>query len=248
MTSTSAESGNGPRKRRAVRKILIGIGLLLALILVAGAVMVGPYLFERNAYEGVPSIEARADYRDPALMQAAWSMPVARAYRAGGFEYQDNPSFCGPTSIANLLRSLGRPTDQHQVIDGTNYEPWFGVLLGGLTLDELADLLAQRLDRPVATVRNPTLDAFRRHLARANDPDVRLIVNFHRGPLFGRGLGHFSPVLAYLPDRDLVLVGDTNRDYRPFLVGSELLWRAMNTVDSDSGRPRGLLVVTGSSR
>jgi hypothetical protein len=68
-------------------------------------------------------------------------------------------------------------------------------------------------------------------------------VNFHRGPLFGIGHGHFSPILGYLADKDLVFVGDVNHDYMPFVVSSARLFDAMNTVDSASGLKRGFLVI-----
>jgi hypothetical protein len=87
------------------------------------------------------------------------------------------------------------------------------------------------------------LAEFRAAMISGNDPAKRLIVNFHRGPLFGRGAGHFSPILGYLPDRDLVFVGDVNGDYRPFLVDSERLWRAVTTLDGASGKARGLLII-----
>jgi len=77
-----------------------------------------------------------------------------------------------------------------------------------------------------------------------NDPHLRFVVNFHRGPLFGRGHGHFSPLLGYVADRDLVLVGDVNPAYRPFLVSTERLWRATDTIDDATGKKRGLAVLT----
>ena len=80
-------------------------------------------------------------------------------------------------------------------------------------------------------------------MALINNPRYRIIANFHRGPLFGRGHGHFSPLLAYLPDRDLVLVGDVNAAYRPFLVSTDRLWRAVDTVDPETGKKRGLAVL-----
>lgn len=44
-------------------------------------------------------------------------------------------------------------------------------------------------------------------------------------------------------DRDLVLVLDVNRDFRPWLVERERLYRALDTVDRASGKKRGLLLV-----
>ena len=226
-----------------LRRALLALGAVLAGLLVVAALRLGPLLLAPNDYAGVESIERRPDYRAPAAMRAARALPAARAYARAPWEFQHNQSFCGPASVANLLHSLGIPSSQEAVIDGTRYEPWFGVLAGGMTLDELADLLALRVHRPVHIVRAPGLAAFRALMASANDPDRRIIVNFHRGPLFGRGHGHFSPVLAYLADRDLVLVGDVNAAYRPFLTPADRLWRAAATIDAATGRPRGLLVV-----
>ena len=229
------------RRRLIVQRILIGLAALLTVALLFAAVTVGPLLFEPNPYKGIPSIEASIEYQSPNLLRQAWALPVASAYRRGGFEYQSNPSFCGPASVANVLRSLGKQTNQAKVIDETQFEPWFGILPGGLTLDELSELAAVRLGSKPYIVRDPSLEEFRAWLKRSNDSSYRIIANFHRGPLFGRGHGHFSPILGYLETEDLVLVGDVNRDYRPFLVSSERLWRGTDTVDRETGKERGLI-------
>jgi hypothetical protein len=98
----------------------------------------------------------------------------------------------------------------------------------------------------VTVHRDLDLDAFRTLVRRANDPSVRLVVNFHRGPLFGRGGGHHSPVGGYLEDEDLVFVLDVNDTYHPWLVPTERLFRAIDTVDSASGRKRGVVEISAS--
>lgn len=225
------------------RRALLGIaGVVLAGMLASGA-YVGSWLLEPNRYAAVQSIETEPTYRDPHLMTAAWQRPVASRYRDQPFEYQANPSFCGPASVADLLHSIGLPLSQDAVIAGTRYQPWFGILLGGLTLDQLGDVLRQKTARPVTVMRDLSLAQFRQELVHVNNLDRRYILNFHRGPLFGRGHGHFSPLIGYLPEQDLVLVGDVNPAYRPYLVSSERLWQAMNTVDDATSRKRGLLMV-----
>ncbi len=228
-----------------VRRLLPRLLAVLVLVLAGLGVAAWALIFRDDPrYASVASIERRADFRDPVLMRQGWALPVAVRYAALPYEYQDNPSYCGPTSVADVLHSLGQRTDQHRVIDGTRFEPAFGLLLGGLTLDQLADLLRQRSGHRVAVARPATLAGFRSLVARANDPGLREIVNFHRGPLFARGHGHFSPILGYLPARDLVFVGDVNRHYRPYLVPTERLWQAVATVDAATGRQRGVLVVS----
>jgi len=67
--------------------------------------------------------------------------------------------------------------------------------------------------------------------------------NFTRGPLFGTGGGHHSPIAGYLGDEDLVLVLDVNDKYGPWLVKAERLYDAMNTVDTGARKKRGLLLI-----
>lgn len=145
-----------------------------------------------------------------------------------------------PASLANVLHSLGRRTGQQAVLTGTAREDWFGVLPGGLTLDQLAEVARARVG-PTQTIRNAALAGFRARLHEVNNPGVRYIVNFHRGPLFARGHGHFSPIIAYLPERDMALVGDVNAAYQPFLVNAERLWAATRVLDPATDEPRGLL-------
>lgn len=223
--------------------LLRSLAILLVVLAGLAAFKIGPLLVAPNEYRHVTSIERMAEYRSPELMKAAWQLPVARLYARGAFEFQDNASYCGPTSVANLLRSTGVRLSQHDVLAETRHEPWFGVLIGGMTIDEVGDLLATRSGQRVEVVRDPSLAQFRALMMTANDPRYRIIANFHRGPMFGRGHGHFSPVLGYLAERDLVLVGDVNADYKPYLTPLVRLWQATDTVDSDTGKERGLLVV-----
>lgn len=142
------------------------------------------------------------------------------------------------------MRSFGTSASQDTVLDGLNVTTIFGLLPGGLTLDELSHIARARLKpREVIPRRPRTLAEFRLYLRRSNDPERRVIVNFHRGPLFGEGGGHHSPIGGYLAEEDLVLVLDVNREFRPWLVEPERLYEAVNTIDPSSKRARGLLVV-----
>ena len=228
-------------KLRARVAVLAGLS---AIILLAGAAwsmrdVLGP----DPRYESVASVEHTATFRNSVLLARAERLPVAVSYLRNGFEYQHNGSVCGPTSAADLLHSIGRKENQEDVIAAAGLHPVFGLIIPGLTLDEEASLLRRVSGSQVTLERGLDLREFRQVLASANDPRLRIIINFHRGPMFGRGSGHFSPVLAYRPDRDLVLVGDVNRNYGLYLVTGSRLFDAMNTIDSITGKKRGLLVV-----
>jgi hypothetical protein len=224
------------------RKVLLSIGLLLALG-VGGVAVLPPLLLGDGVdYSQVVSIERAHEYQDPALLERAWALPVAQVYHSG-IEFQRNPSVCGPTSLVNVMKSIGLSADQAHVLDGTNTRTVFGLLFGGVTLDKLAEITRQKTGRKVTVLRDLDLDTFRGHLRRANDLSVRYIANFYRGPLFGRGGGHHSPIAGYLAEEDLVLVLDVNKKYRPWLVKADRLLAAINTFDRMAHQKRGLLLI-----
>jgi hypothetical protein len=192
-------------------------------------------------FDGV-SIKAAPAYQDQALLQLAWNLPAARAF-GGRVEPQSNGSICGASSLANVERSFGLQSSEGGILHGTG-KCWFGsICLGGLTLDELAAVAGASTHHQVTVLRDLTYAQFREQLRHTNDPGQRTVINFHRGPLFGEGHGHFSPIGGFLEDRDLVFVLDVNDKFKPFLVDARRLFEAMDTIDSSSGKKRGLLAL-----
>lgn len=218
---------------------------LLAVVLGTSGMYVAPRLADGDAgrYAHVASLKHSREYQDPELLARAWAQPVGALYQRGGFQSQRNGSFCGPTSLANVLRSRGTPADQKDLLTDTGTLTLFGVLPSGLTLDRLAEIANKKTGLRVTVLRDLDLATFRQHVAASADPARRYVVNFHRGPLFGQGGGHHSPLGGYLADRDLVLVLDVNAQYAPWLVPTERLFQAVDTVDPATGRKRGLLLL-----
>jgi hypothetical protein len=225
-----------------VSKVFFSIGLAAALV--AGSVATLPRLLwgDPTDYSQVASIKEAREYQDPMLLGQAWTLPVAALYR-GNIEFQRNASVCGPASVVNVLRSLNQPGEQATVLEGSGISTVMGYLPGGVTLDQLAKIAHQKVSRKVTVLRDLTLVDFRHHLTLSNDPSRRYIVNFSRAPLFGKGDGHHSPIAGYLPESDLVLVLDVNERYGPWLVKSERLYEAMNTLDRSTRQKRGLLLI-----
>lgn len=168
---------------------------------------------------------------------------MAAIYRGTRLEWQKARALCGPTSIANALRSFGGEVDRATLLDGTGLTTFFGYRLAGMTLDQLADVVGAKSGRRATVLRDLGLEELRAHLARANDPPRRYIVNFHRGAAGGSGGGHHSPIGGYLAGADLALVLDVNRRVGPWLVSAERLHAGIDAVDPATGRRRGLLLI-----
>jgi len=224
------------------RKIVLGAAL--AALLLGGSAFVLPIFISEGQADGtrVVSIKETRDYQDPVLLEKAWTLPVASAYQAD-IEFQQNGSVCGPTSLVDVLHSLKQPGNQESILQGSGFSTVMGYLPEGLTLDQLADLARQKLHRKVTVLRDMDLAAFREQLSHVNDSARRYVINFSRGPLFGTGGGHHSPIAGYLDQEDLVLVLDVNKKYGPWLVKSDRLYEAMNGVDATAQKKRGLLLI-----
>ena len=81
--------------------------------------------------------------------------------------------------------------------------------------------------------------------ASVRAPDGPFVAcNYARGALGQTGTGHFSPVAAWHPARDLVLLLDVARfKYPPHWVPLPRLWAAMQATDPATTQPRGWLVL-----
>ncbi len=81
-------------------------------------------------------------------------------------------------------------------------------------------------------------------LQHLRDPRRKLVVNFHGLTLGTLTGGHFSPIAAYLPADDKVLILDTAaHKNEPFWIPLEDLYFAMMKIDAEAQRPRGWIRV-----
>jgi hypothetical protein len=195
------------------------------------------------------------------LPGSAVNSSVLRVF--GYFETESRLTFCGPTSLAIAMNSLGLndPTPPslfpyHLVTQGTVFTPanllvksYDEVDRSGLTLDQLARFAAN-LKLSASLLRAADLSAAdmrARLMAALGQSDSRVIVNFDRASLGQEGEGHFSPLVAYDPASDSFLILDVARyKYPPAWVNFTDLDIAMRTVDAASGLSRGALIVTRS--
>lgn len=223
------------------RRVAIIGGVVLLLLAVPASFVVRGMFFPPTF--AVESIANTSQYQDAALLEQAWALPVASTFKQR-VDFQPNGSICGPTSVANMFRSFDvQPSGVDAVLAGTGKCEPFRICWGGLTLDQLAELVRAKSQRTVTVLRGLNLKAFREELRETNNPLRRYIINFQRGLLFGKGVGHHSPIAGYLEAQDLVFVLDVNKKFGPWLAKSDRLFRAMDSLDSSSGKKRGMLRV-----
>lgn len=175
-------------------------------------------------------------------------------------ESQKNLAFCGPASIAATLNSLDIPRPaveqlypypfftQDNIFTPANQriKSYIQVSSHGMTLAELAAFM-NNLGVKARPYYADQMDLGQlRSLARTTlaNPQARIIVNYNRQPLGQAGTGHMSPLVAYDPGSDSVLLLDVAKfKYPPAWIALADLWAALRTVDPDSGKSRGLVVI-----
>ncbi|HIK04212.1 MAG TPA: phytochelatin synthase family protein [Trichormus sp. M33_DOE_039] len=180
------------------------------------------------------------------------------------FITQNNQAYCGVASIVMVLNSLGIPAPKapqyspYRVFTQENFfsnEKTQTVITSdkvsrqGMTLEELGGLLASyNVNVQVHHAGDSNLEDFRKMTAaNLKQPGNFVIVNYLRKEINQERGGHISPLAAYNEQTDRFLIMDVSRyKYPPVWVKTAELWKAMNTVDSVSGKTRGFVFVSKS--
>ena len=166
------------------------------------------------------------------------------------YQTQALKSYCGVASSAAVLTALGHNISQRDFFTdaATEVRPRWRVVLTGMPLDDLGALIAAHGAKVAVHHADSTDEASFRAVLTANlarEGDY-LIVNYQRETLGQDATGHISPLAAYDADSDRVLIMDTaSYKYPPTWVRVGSLFAAMNTVDSETGRTRGYVEVSG---
>lgn len=183
------------------------------------------------------------------------------------FLSQETQTFCGVASSTMVLNALV-PKDKRPVVPEWDPYPLFAqsvfftkeveeiaprevVLKQGMTLQQLGEVLRTfPVEVMVWHVSDKSETDFRENAKDALRGSAScLIVNYLRTSVEQKGGGHFSPLGAYHEKSDSFLVYDVARyKYPPSWVKTTDLWNAMNTIDSDSRKTRGYLLIMKLSR
>lgn len=176
------------------------------------------------------------------------------------FETQQNLAYCGVASMSMVLNAMQIPAPinrQFKRYPMFTQDNLFNkatdsildvdtITRRGMTLEQLGQLLAVH-GLPITTLHAGDIDVDRfRSLAVENlkQPNNFVLVNYLRKAIGQESGGHISPLAAYHSTSDSFLILDVSRyKYPPVWVSAEELWGAMNTIDSASGKTRGMVLV-----
>jgi hypothetical protein len=198
-----------------------------------------------------------------ALFQLALAQGTMNVYfrLAENYCTQGHPSFCSLGSLTMALNAL--LIDPRRIWQGV--WRWFDesmldccqgievTKLQGMTLAKVA-CLARCNAADVQLYYGPdrSVEEFRADIlasVSSTQPLQVMIVSYNRRTLGQSGSGHYSPIGGYEPKEDMVLVLDVARfKYPPHWVPLSLLYNALQDLDSDSGKPRGYLLLQATTR
>jgi len=177
------------------------------------------------------------------------------------FVTKKNPAYCGVASMVMVLNALAIPAPASPQLGNSHAFTQDNVFnermrqvrspteisLRGMTLEKLGQFLSTYPVRvEVHYASDMTLDEFR-YLSVQNlqQPNNVVTVNYLRQSIDQQRWGHISPIAAYNHQTDRFLILDVSRNkYPPVWVKAKQLWQAMATIDPESGKTRGLVLVS----
>lgn len=228
------------------------------------AVLLGLALTGAAAADGLPA--ATAD------TPVYWDTPAGRALRARipadadywqlvpNFAVQRTQSYCGVATAITVLNSLpvSKPVDPvyapYAYFTQNNFfTPAVTRIISaqtvaaqGVTREEMAHALGS-FGLHARAIPGDTFDddSLRRLLKSALGDDGQFVLaNYFRGTFGQVGGGHWSALAAYDAETDRVLILDVAKyKYAPGWVTLHALRLSISTLDTTSGKPRGLVIV-----
>eukprot|EP01135_Chromosphaera_perkinsii_P008454 Nk52_evm22s1360 gene=Nk52_evmTU22s1360 len=171
------------------------------------------------------------------------------------FRTQDEPAFCGLAALSMCLNTLnidpGRTWKgvwrwfDERMLDCC--EPIDKVEKVGITFSKVACLArcngANAIEKPGDQI---SFEEFKTDIIQCSQSvGTVLLLSYSRKTFMQTGDGHFSPSGAYDPETNMVLILDVARfKYPPHWVPLELLYKSIQTIDPDSGKCRGYMLLS----
>jgi hypothetical protein len=237
-----------------MKKALKLVAIVAAMAVALGSSGVAWYVFSAPSAQHLALAHDLIDGTSAQGQQLLAAAPAKTDYDQLNpyFVSQSRRAFCGVASsviVINAALHQQAPVTQETLFTraASSVRSELAVSFGGLTLDQLADIIrAYGLQVKVVHAAQSSLESFRDAAGiTLAEPSTFLIVNYDRATLEQEGAGHISPVGAYSPETDRILVLDVAAYKYPYTwIPASKLWNAVNTIDPDSGQTRGYLLVT----
>jgi glutathione-S-conjugate glycine hydrolase len=202
-----------------------------------------------------------------------WDTPEGRVLRARipadadywqlvpNFAVQETQSYCGVATAITVLNSLPikKPVDAAYApyayfTQGNFFTPAVSRIISaptvaaqGITREEMSRALASFGLRARSISGDALTDDSLRSLLKSalGDDGQFVLANYFRGTFGQVGGGHWSALAAYDATTDRVLILDVAKyKYAPGWVRLRVLRQSLATLDTTSGKPRGLVIVS----
>ncbi|KAF7728071.1 hypothetical protein EC973_006708 [Apophysomyces ossiformis] len=188
----------------------------------------------------------------------------------GNFTTQSEPAYCGPSScmFVPVVQKLTPKDDGKEI--GAGIQVTYDSLIktpynamdkdelleccsskedmkkNGITFDKFACLAKCHCDVTVKRSTDFTFEEFKKDVEQVTSrSDQFMVISFSRKTLGQTGDGHFSPIGAYNPATQMVLVLDTARyKYPSYWCSIETMYESMKPIDKETGRPRGYFLLS----
>uniref|UniRef100_A0A7I4Y6Q0 glutathione gamma-glutamylcysteinyltransferase n=1 Tax=Haemonchus contortus TaxID=6289 RepID=A0A7I4Y6Q0_HAECO len=173
---------------------------------------------------------------------------------ASQFRTQDEPAYCGPSTLVMVLNALEVDPGQVWKAPWRFYHesmldccvPLESIKKNGINLTQFVCLaICNRLhaEAHYGAENEDFLTGLRQDLLESVRGEGRVIVaSYDRSVLQQTGTGHFSPLAAFHTKSDRVLIMDVARfKYPPHWVELKQLQKAMCSIDPATGKPRGYI-------
>ena len=222
-------------------------------------------------------IQKLPEYQDSKYLRQVYKQASAKHYiEQDALMWQPREGYCGKTTLYCALASYSSvPRECLPEVTNQPVQPESFCSILKDTLSKSSQISPNNLGSSKDTNSIPNIEGevvsgrvpystFLRSIRRVRNDSERVVVNFHRGVLFGYNkktwwspghhimttlFGHFSPVIAVLEtesaDNPLVAIFDVNHKYGgTYLVPARRMYEAIHAPDVTTGRSRAMVVLT----
>ena len=185
-------------------------------------------------------------YQDKQLRKLVLNSKIGSLYR-DILEYQLIEGYCASATTRNVCKSINRPCKL--------IEPKYSPSLPQKVATTIDNSFDNNKVKSYCILGNEGYAKFIEGLKLVNNVNYRVSINFLRSPLFGINWslipstliinlfgGHFSNILYYNEETQIVGVFDVNHKYSLWFCDAYRLYEAANTFDISSNKERGLII------